>query len=213
MRIRSRSLVAQLVLGAAAIVAAHDLLFLVRFGSAYGEALAHAGHDGTWTRAVAGVGLATAVVACAGLGRLARLTIAARRARSIGSVAAFEPASFARGWLQGAIGLALAIAVTLTIQENLERASVGLPAPGLGLLVSPEYPGGLPIVAAVAAVVALAISLFRWRHAVLVARIRSLRPVPHRTPRAIPPVQPVLPPTASPLARGRGLRAPPALAR
>ena len=46
------SLIAQLVLGAAAIVGAHDVLFLVRYGSAYGEALAHAGHDGTWTRAV-----------------------------------------------------------------------------------------------------------------------------------------------------------------
>ena len=35
-----------------ALVLAHDLTFLARYGSRFGEALAHAGHGETWSAAV-----------------------------------------------------------------------------------------------------------------------------------------------------------------
>lgn len=196
-----------------ALVFAHDLAFLVRYGSAYGEALAHAGHDGTWNVAVVSVLAGGVGLLLAGLFQLLRLWRAARAAAA-GSLAGAAPAgrrSFLRTWLGTALRIATATAVLLTIQENLERSRVGLSTPGVGLLVSPEYPWALGIVLAVAAAVALVISLYRWRRDTLIARIRAAR----RThPAARPTQRPVVSAERRPisvLGSRRGLRAPPIL--
>ena len=212
-----------LIAVAVALVLSHDIVFLVRYGSTYGEALAHAGHDATWTASVVGALLLGGGLLVAALLRLYRLSIGARstdrasrrvprrvpRRASIREHAAVG--RFARAWLLGTGRIALVTIVVLTIQENVERGRIGLSMPGASLLVSAEYPWAIAIAAAVSAAVALVVALFRWRRDILVARIRSIRPAvrPSAAPRVVgrrirPPV--------SLLGSRRGLRAPPILA-
>jgi len=207
-----------LVTVAVALVLSHSLVFLVRYGSAYGEALAHAGHDGTWTASVVGALVLGGGLLVAALARLRWLAIkagspgqaAGRRSRERTGC---EPAVvlFVRAWALDACRIGAVTTVLLTVQENVERGRVGLSTPGASLLVSPEYPWALAIVAAVSAAVALVVALFRWRHDVLVARIRSLRPVPR--PAALPRLIGRVQRRPLSLLGGRsGLRAPPILA-
>ena len=48
---RRAAWIARAVVVAATLALAHDLTFLARYGSIYGEALAHAGHGQAWTNA------------------------------------------------------------------------------------------------------------------------------------------------------------------
>ncbi len=190
-----------------ALVLAHSLVFLVRYGSLYGEALAHSGHNLTWTIAVVsaiGLGLGLAFAGIVQLGRLAR----AARARGPAAPSDIGP-GLGRRWFSASVWLTATTGVLLTIQENVERATVGLPTPGIGLLMSAEYPWALSIVAAVAVALGLVIALFRWRRDELVARLRAAREVAPRAAAVPTPAWIPLRPLASVLGRGQGLRAPP----
>jgi len=104
--------------------------------------------------------------------------------------------------------------VALTIQENVEHVAAGLDAPGIGVLVSRDYPFAVGIVLAVGIAVAAVATLLTWRRAVLVARLRALsaRRLARRgvastwRPAARPPR-----PRPGLVARQLGRRAPPAL--
>jgi hypothetical protein len=189
------------------LVLAHSLVFLVRYGSAYGEALAHSGHDVAWAIAVAsaiGLGLGLAIVGVLQLGRLAR------EARAAGLSGPSAPGSgLVRRWLVTSAGLIATTAVLLTIQENIERTGAGLPTPGIGLLVSAEYPWAGIVIAASGLAVGFVIALFRWRRDVLIARIRANRQFPRRATIAVAPAWFEPRPAASLLGRALGLRAPP----
>ena len=198
------------VLGTAlvALVLSHSLVYLVRYGSAYGEALAHNGHDLAWSLAVwssAALGAGLAVAAAAQLVRLGR---AARALGGAPPIAA-PGGSWLRSWLGFSVRLALATAVLLTLQENVERLAAGLATgPQPGLLLSPAYPWALAIIAAVSAAVGLVVSLFRQRRDALLARLRAVR----RHARATSDPRPVVTgprPIASLLGASRALRAPP----
>jgi hypothetical protein len=168
--------------GLVALVLSHSIVYLVRYGSAYGEALAHNGHGTDWTIAVwASIGLGIGLT-LAGATQLLRLTRTANATWSLDSRGAFVSASgrldvgaFVRAWLRSAARVSLATAILLTIQENVERAGVGIAMPGLGLLVSPEYPWAVAIVAGVALAVGFVVALFRWQRDRLVARIAAAR--------------------------------------
>jgi hypothetical protein len=252
-----------------ALVLSHSLVFLVRYGSAYGEALAHSGHDLAWTGAVVSSGALGAGLVLASLLQLHRLTAAGitagafhrrsalrqrvdatggrRPSRRVASVSAVHsprvtlrvtsdrrasgrpissvrsdvgrhvdrrPALAARwpivtAWLTSSARIAAATAVLLTMQENVERAWVGLPTPGLALLLSPAYPGSLVIVAGISLAVGLVMALVRWRRDVLIARLRSARQPARTTVVATMPAWTALRPVASVLGRARALRAPP----
>jgi hypothetical protein len=192
-----------------ALVLSHSLVFLVRYGSAYGEALAHAGHDLAWTIAVVSSGALGASLALAGLFQLRRLNArGAMLGSSVGRTDDPRPGLISR-WLTTSGRLAATTAILLTIQENVERAGVGLPAPGIGLLLSADYPWAVCIVVAVGFAVGLVISLFRWRRDVLVARLRAARQVERHAVAAPAPTWIPLRPVASVLGRAQGLRAPP----
>jgi hypothetical protein len=204
------------VLQLAALVLAHELVFLARYGSRFGEALAHSGHGVAWTAAaVASVVLAVGVVAIAAL-RLIRLGVRVRRIG--GAVRASTPATLERGaflgaWLRLAPRMVALTLVLLTVQENIEHVAAGLGVPGPGVLLSQEYAGGAWITIAVALLVSLAAALFEWRHRVLLARLRAARA---RLPRAsaLAPTRPRVVerrPLQSLLGRRSALRAPPAL--
>lgn len=202
-----------------AVVLAHDLVFLARFGSRYGEALAHSGHGESWSTAVGTTLVIAALLALAGISRLALLGVLVRRTetgsatRSGAAVAAgtLEGGALLRLWLRIAPRIAIVSVASLTVQENLERASIGGPVPGPGILLSPEYPAAFWITIAVGLVVGLVAALFEWRRRALLARLRAVRAVlPRHAPGiALRPGRTPARPVISVLGRRSGLRAPP----
>jgi hypothetical protein len=180
MRGRLATVIGAVASMAVCLVLAHDLAFLARYGSAFGEALAHAGHGPAWTRAVVGsvaIGAGLLVVAVLGLRRLGGVAeqLAAHSTSS-------EPSrlEFVRSWATWAGRLSVATALCLTIQENAERMIGAVAGPNAGLLVSGEYPWAIPIVIGVAIAVSFVVALVGWRRAVLVRRIRAARRRPIR---------------------------------
>ncbi len=164
------------ILVAVTFVLAHDLAFLLTFGSSWDAVLARTGHGDRWTEtALVVVGLAGAL-AVAGIARLAWLARMARRldggrstAPQVGRGALVQ--GLRRAWLAiFPISLALFVVV-----ENVERMSVGLPAPGLDVMGSLGFAGIVALFAIVAGVTALVDALYRWRRDVLLARIEASR--------------------------------------
>jgi hypothetical protein len=198
-----------------ALVLAHELVFLARYGSRFGEALVHSGHGEAWTAAVVtSVALAVAL-GVAGVFRLARLGLLVQRGGRVrvdrAAARSLNPRSLVRGWLVLALRMATLSVVLLTLQENVEHSWTGQAAPGPGILLSAEYTNGLWITIAVAFAVSLVAALFEWRRRVLEARLRAARaPLPRAIDSA--PAQPgvlVRPPIESVLGRRSALRAPP----
>lgn len=217
---RIAPVVTALALQLVALVLAHDLVYLARFGSRYGEALVHAGHGEVWSATVGSTLAIAAALLVAGALRLAHLGMLVQRARTRAvAQRASRPADgsldareLLRIWLRLAPRMALVTVVLLTIQENLERSSLGGRMPGIGLLLSPEYPSALWITIAVGLAVALVAALFEWRRRALIERLRSARlaAAPRRAPGAEPrPRLAPWRPVTSVLGRRSGLRAPP----
>ncbi|HEX8026650.1 MAG TPA: hypothetical protein VF484_10625, partial [Candidatus Limnocylindrales bacterium] len=169
--------------GLVALVLSHSIVYLVRYGSAYGEALAHNGHDAAWTIAVWSSGSVGAALALAGFARLLVLGRATGESWPLGATDRGELATRAaigawlRSWLVAGLRLGVATAVLLTIQENAEHLAAGLPLQGVGLLISEEYPFALAIVVAVSLAVSLVVALYRRRRDELLARLRRARSV------------------------------------
>jgi hypothetical protein len=196
---------------AVALVLAHDLAFLARYGSAFGEALAHAGHGPAWTGAVAGSVAIGAGLLLAAILKLRRLGLIAEQLRAHETASEPRWRAFLGFWLIWAAGLSLTTAVVLTIQENIERISGGVAGPNIGLLVSAEYPWAIPIVIGVASAVSFVAALLSWRRSILVSQIRAARQRPIRA--SIVP-RPAVGAERRPLAVVRGrwaVRAPPSL--
>jgi hypothetical protein len=208
---RRAAWIAHAVIVVVTLALAHDLTFLARYGSIYGEALAHAGHGPAWTTAVlVSLGLGTGLVLAAAvqLWRL-RATAGATEAGPRIGIAGTDVRGFGRSWAGWAARLGAVVAVLLTVQENVERAAIGIRAADPAILVSPEYAGALGIVTAVATAAGFVVALFRWRRDALLARIRAAvapRPRPRSTRL---PQRRVAAPSRSILGRGLGLRAPP----
>src|SRR5215213_8591896 len=144
---RILGLFAAIVLQVVALVLAHDLVYLARFGSRYGEALVHSGHGDAWSGTVTTTLVVAFTLVLAGAARLAYLGILVRHApgaqAASGRVARRSGSldvRLLRGlWLGIGVRTALVSVVLLTIQENLERAVLTGTMPGIGILVSPEY--------------------------------------------------------------------------
>jgi hypothetical protein len=197
-----------------ALVLAHELVYLARYGSRYGEALVHAGHGESWTAAatlVVSLGLVLAFVAGA---RLAYVGALVRRAGARpGPASRLELAPLLRAWLRNAVVLSIVTVGLLTIQENVEHGAAGLATSGPLLLLTPEYAGGLWIALGVAIAVAFVVALFDWRRRILLARLRDARAGnPRRAGTKLRPASTVDRPAGSILGRHSALRAPPAAA-
>jgi hypothetical protein len=212
-------LVIALALQLVALVLAHDLVYLARYGSQYGEALVHAGHGAAWSATVGTTfAIATGLV-LAGALRLAQLGILVRRARTASgdlvadesAVGSLDAGQLLRIWLRLAPRTALFSVVLLTIQENLERSAQGGQVPGAGILVSPEYPWALGITIAVGLIVGVVAALFEWRRRGLIERLRVARATSPRRSGATTtrPRGAAWRPTSSVMGRRSGLRAPP----
>lgn len=204
------------VLQLAALVLAHQLIYLARYGSRYGEALVHSGHGDAWNAAALTSLILAAGLAGLGLMRLHRLGVLARGA----SVARGRLwGQLPRGALLGTVvRLAPRVAVfqlvLLSAQENIEHALIGQPVPGMGILFTPEYAGGAWIAIALSLVVSLVAALFAWRRDALLARLRAAHAALPRVSTSAPRRSGVVlrQPVESILGRQSALRAPPALA-
>jgi hypothetical protein len=200
------------VLQLVALVLGHQLVYLARYGSRFGEALVHSGHGDAWTVAVISSVLLAGLLAVAGAARLIYLGGLVRRARARSGTApgALAASTFLRDLLGLAPRIAVLQLVLLTVQENVERAAIGEAMPGPGVLLSAEYAGGAWIALAVALVVSLVAALFAWRRSVLLARLRATRAsLPRRTNVARRPAGRLWAPVESILGRRSALRAPP----
>lgn len=159
----------------ASLVLAHNLIFIAGYGSRFGTALAHTGHDHGWTvAALTSIGLAVSLLAVA-LGRMQQLR---RTARAAGAMRLpTEPGlrAFASRWLAWWIALTVVTAVLFVLQENLEHAHISAALPGLAVLASDAYPNAIAIILAVALGISLVAALVGWRSAVLIARIAAVR--------------------------------------
>ena len=158
---------------AVALVLTHNLVFLAAYGTGYADALARTGHDASWRIAILGVLALGAVLLMAAAWRLHALGVLARAAEVGPQCAPLGYRDLACHLLPLWLRLTLITTALLVLQENIERLGVGGPIPGLGVLVSGDYPNAGAIIAVVALGVALVGALFRWRRDVLVARIAA----------------------------------------
>jgi hypothetical protein len=217
---RFAAIVVATALQAVALVLAHEVVFLARYGSRFGEALVHAGHGETWSAAVSTSLLLGGALALAGLLRLAylgwlvRRSGAGRHAHITSATGTLGARRLLRTWLRVGPRIALLSVILLTVQENLERAAMGAAMPGAGILLTPEYAGGLWITIVVGLAVGLVAALFEWRRRALIARLRAIRPPVPRTAAAPAKHAGVLvaQPRESLLGRRSALRAPPRMA-
>jgi hypothetical protein len=194
-----------------AVVLAHQLVFLVRYGSRYGEALVHSGHGTAWGDTVTSVLVLGGGLALLAVAQLARLGLVARTIGGPAAEGVLQRRALIAGWLRLGPPMAALTGLVLTIQENLERASIGAATSSAAILLSPEYPGGLWIAIVVGLAAGLLAALFVWRRRILLARIRAARARLRQGTTANPVPRParVVPPVGSLLGRNSALRAPP----
>jgi hypothetical protein len=203
------------ILQLAALVLAHQLVYVVRYGSRFGEELVHAGHGEAWAFAITtsvALVLGLLVVASARLAYLGAIVRRETPTPGQTATAGLDPRAFLRAWLRLAPRMGVVAILLLTIQENVEHALIGQALPGPGVLLSQQYPAGLWITIAIALAVSFVAALFEWRHEVLLARLRRARAAgPRRV--VFAPRRPAFEarrPTGSLIGRESALRAPPA---
>ena len=171
---RARDLLVAGGLSLVAFVLAHHLVYALAYGPNASAALTRTGHGLEWSATVLFVVLVAIGIGLAAAYRLLVLHRLVDRAAS-------EPTALPLPGLGSLVGeagriwlrvfpTALAIYV---INENGERATAGLPTPGLGVLATN---GMLAfwVVTLVTLVIAMVAGLYRWRRDLLLARIRRL---------------------------------------
>lgn len=192
-------------LAAVALFLSHGAIFFVQLGP--GESLTRAmrgaGHDywGSASLALALVGMACAI------GVLLRLHGLRRRAASLRAAASGERMRLLPAWLR----LFTLVAIGFMVQENVEHYFSHQHASGLGVLLGPEYPLALPVIALISGMAALLATATGTVERQLLAGIAAaLRRSFGRAPRSLPrPPRQSSVPRMTPLARSAAGRGPP----
>jgi hypothetical protein len=147
------------------------------------------GHGPVWAITVATVAILSAGLVFLALRRLASLRRLAHAVEEGG-------ATVRDGSLGHLAGLVLRVWCVIVVaslalfvlNENLERAAIGLPAPGIAILAGGVgHTSPIFVFMAVAAAVSLLAGLYRWRRDVLLARVRAQRLTWDRSEHAGPP--------------------------
>ena len=197
----------------AALVLAHNVIFLAGYRAHFQAAMTSMGHDHGWTiAALVSMALAGALFVVGSL-RLLQLRRSARDAGARRLLTEPDRRAFVWRWLAWWFALTLATAVLFVLEENVEVARVYRTLPGVGVLASASYPYALAIIAVVALVVSLVAAILGWHAAVLIARIEAARStVQGDTPPAFPAIEPIDRHAGSILGRRHAGRAPPTAA-
>jgi hypothetical protein len=194
----------------AALVLAHNVIFLAGYRAHFETAMISMGHDHGWRIAVVvAMALAGSLLVVGAL-RLLQLRRAAKDAGARRLLTEPDRRAFVWRWLVWWFALTLATAVLFVLEENLEVARVHRTLPGIGVLASAAYPNAVAIIAVVALVVSLVAAILGWHAAVLIARIQAVRsPVQGDTPPAFTAIEPIDRHAGSILGGRRAGRAPP----
>ncbi len=122
------------------------------------------------------------------------MALAVRELRRLASLTASTPSGavvmdadvshLVGAWLPLFAKIGVATILAFLVQENVELVSVGAGIPGIGVLTG-DHGVAIPVLLAVAALIALAGALVRWRRDILLSRIRGAS----RPRRAAPPVR------------------------
>jgi len=199
---RRRDLLSLATLSLAALILGHHLVFLTAYGPQYWTMLERTGHGPVWAVTVLTVAILSAGLVFLAIRRIASLRRLARAVEDGGTtVRDGSLRHLARHVLWLWCVVAVASLALFVLNENLERAAIGLPTPGLAILV-----GGIghtsPIIVflVVAAAVSAVAGLYRWRRDILLARVTPTRqvwdrsadgrggrpdPLPRRRPRSV----------------------------
>lgn len=198
-------------LGSLALLASHDLVYLVQVGPGEGltRILREAGH-GYWGPASLVVGAIGALTAGTTAIRLVRLR---RTARALGAPALPARQRLGSRWASAWVRLLTAVLLGFVLQENVEHWLTHGHLLGLGAVLGPEYPLAIPLIGAITALAASVLVLIGRVEGELLVRIASalagkLRRPSGRRPRPdLGPARPRL----SPLAGAAAGRAPPSV--
>ena len=88
-------------------------------------------------------------------------------------------------WLAWWVALAVVTALLFALEENVELASIGQRLPGIGILLSDQYPYAMGIITLVALAVSFVAALFGWKLEALIARLGAqCAPTRRRTSRS-----------------------------
>jgi hypothetical protein len=173
---RRRDLLALAALSLAALVLGHDLIFLLTYGAGVGVGLQRTGHGLAWLVTMVTAAMVAGTMSALAIRRLVVLSGLARDLeRGLVHVRGGSRSELGRRILRlWAPILVIALALFVA-NENLERAAVGMPLPGVAVLfASPHLPTVL-VFALVALFVAAFAGLYRWRRDVLAARVVAAR--------------------------------------
>jgi hypothetical protein len=161
------------LLALAGLVVGHDAVFVAQYGMGGGlaEAMSVGGHNGWWTgySTVALAGLAMLVGRS--LAELVRLALRARPTRGHERRRAATAVPYPREVLELWRALFPIVVVAFAIQENLEHLQAFGHMAGFGVLIGPDDPLALPVLAAVTFAFAAVGALIRWQIHVLEARL------------------------------------------
>jgi hypothetical protein len=176
------------VMALMALVLGHNLIFLAGYGTDFGHALAHTGHDRGWSTAVAISLLLGCALLAAAAWRLHQLRRTARAINARRLPAEPGRRAFILHFIPWWVALTLVTAALFVLQENVETARISSHLPGIGVLTSATYPNAIAIIVAVAFAVSLVTVLLGWKLEILAARIhaagaRSQRATPSTMPR------------------------------
>jgi hypothetical protein len=185
---RRRDLLSLATLSLAALILGHHLVFLTAYGPQYWTMLERTGHGPVWAITVATVAILSVGLVFLAIRRMASLR---RLARAVEDGGTTVRDGSLRHLVRHVLRLWSAVVVVslalFVLNENLERAAIGLPAPGLALLAGGiGHTSPIFVFMAVAAAVALVAGLYRWRRDILLAQVQADRQVWGRSPEVRP---------------------------
>lgn len=196
-------------LAGVALLVSHDAILLAQVGPGQSltRALREAGHDywGIASLLLALVGLAALVAT------LVRLRSLRRTAERLGTSPIVGTRPYPARWFASWVRLFAVVAIGFVAQENIEHLIGHSHAPGLGVLIGPEYPLAMPVLGMITGLAALAAAaLIQTEQALRAAIAEAMRQLVGHAPRTVwrPPLRLALRLT-SPLATAAAGRAPP----
>jgi hypothetical protein len=158
-----------MILVLAGLFVAHDAIYVAQFGlgDGYARAMSEQGHDAYWVPVSIVLALGVALVLLGSLSAYHRLCRSAADATGIHIEGPSYPAELVRTWLR----LFPSVAVSFTVQENIEHVGVGGHLAGLDPLFGPASSLALPVLATATFALAALGALVRWRIRGLEARV------------------------------------------